>query len=174
MAYADPQDLINRYSSSTLGDLASDDPNGNAVTESGLFTDPKILAALSDGAGDINGAIYHAGIYQPADLAALEGDDAAMLIRMNCDLAFAYLMGRKTTSKLEDIAKAKEGAEKLLERLRSGANIFNIQGAENAGNPSVTSSTIEQYAEQNLIVDYCRRGRGQGVYPSRRPQTNFS
>ncbi|MGH7743822.1 MAG: phage protein Gp36 family protein [Candidatus Dormibacteria bacterium] len=170
MAYADPQDLINRYSSQTLGDLVADD--GNAVSEAGLLTDPKIMASLSDGAARINAAILQAGRYKLSDLATLMGDDASLLIRMNCDLAWSNLLRRKTTSKIEDVKAAKEDAEFWLEELREGKDVFNLASAITAGNPSVSSPTIHQYSEQNLIVDRCRSRFG--AYPARRIQNTFA
>jgi len=91
MAYATPTDLSARFDEAIIKDLASD--TGDPVDN--ITTDTKVLAALDDASGRIESACTVSRLYSPDDLAGLTGNTLALLKRITCELAMAYLMGRR-------------------------------------------------------------------------------
>lgn len=151
MSYAQPADCLKRYDQRVIGNLASD--TGVAVTPTNLLTDPNLQAALDDAAGEIDMAILVAERYQPSDLAALTGTAQAILFRLNCDLAYIFLVRRRGTD-VSTLPQYNE-TQKTLQLLRDGERVFNIQSAQDAGLPTSEFPSAQQYTDLNLERDYC-------------------
>ncbi len=161
MAYADADDLIARFDSRTIGDLASD--SGEPVEEANFGTDAKIAAALSSASGEINSAVQQAGLYSTTELAALTGDDAEFLKQLTCDLAMGRLLMRRPGKYDPDTyARLIESAHERLDAIRRGINLFNIEEKKSAGQPSIDGPTAVDYVRLNMIPE-----RAKGYYPAR-------
>ena len=163
-SYAQPSDLLARYDNRVLGDLVSD--TGTRQTPTQLLTDPNLQAALNDGAGEINAAALVGERYAVTDLQALTGVDQALLIRINCDLAFYYLALRRGIPLNELQKQQYERATKLLGQIRAGDRIFNVAADVAAGTPDTHFPTSVAYENLNLLRDAAGR-----MFPVRRQQT---
>jgi phage gp36-like protein len=141
MSYANPSQMSARYDVRRLGQLVRDD--GTTAGPAQLATDANLQAALDDGSGMIDAACLQGGRYLPTDLTGLAGTAQAFLIRLNCDLAYGYLVGRRgfTTADAQAAAPGYTEALRVLEALRQGELIFNVAAAINAGKP------------QNVVID---------------------
>lgn len=135
MSFATPDDMMLRYDVKRLGALINDDNTLTAA--SGLPKSDVLQAMLDDGAGMIEAATTTGGRYSIADLNTLTGVSQAFLIRLNCDLAFGLLVGRRGFSAIDanQMAPAYQGALKLLDALREGQWIFPTDAAIAAGKP---------------------------------------
>jgi len=162
MAYASSSDLSARFDVRIISDLASDD--GTQITEDALATNSKVVAALADASGRIDSALTVARIYSTADLAALTGNSLALLKRITCELAMAFLIGRRQEKFLDEaIARVEQKSEEYLDRLRKGERLFGgSEEAKDAGLPSVDGPTAVDYSNLNLLPD-----RTHHYYPSR-------
>jgi phage gp36-like protein len=151
MAYATGTDLLARYDSRTIGDLVQD--VGARVT-SNLDTNTNLLAALEDGAGLINSAALVGNRFTEAQLLALTGTGKAFLVRLNCDLAFAFLRQRRGYD-IEQFPLVKETFH-YLDRLRLGERIFDVAEAKAAGNTTAAATSQQTILDQNLVRDNYR------------------
>lgn len=142
MSYAAPTDMLARYDARRVGVLVRDD--GTMASAGALQSDTNLQAALDDGASLINAACLRGGRYQPADLTGLTGVDKALLLRLNCDLAYGLLVARRgyTATEQQSAAPSYAGALALLEHLADGVLIFNVQSVIAAGQP--TNAAIDQ------------------------------
>lgn len=137
MSYATPDDMIARFDNKRLGQLVVD--SGSPKSNTDLETDPTLQAALDDGAADIETAILVSNRYSVSTLQGLAalaiGPARSALIRLNCDLAYGYLMIRKgySAQELESLAPSYRMALDKLEQLRMGERIFNL--TVNGDNP---------------------------------------
>lgn len=163
--YATAQQLIARYDARTVGDLASDNDDQVSVFE--IPTDPVIAVALEDASGLIEAALSVGGRYTASDLEGLTGNSLSHLIRVCCDIAMANLYARRPGYNLEKVDKFQQIADKHLERLRTGENIFNLEDHREAGTPSVGGPSTVDYQNLNLIRD-----RVSNYYPPRRLPNN--
>lgn len=168
MAYATPDNMIERFDVRTLGDLSSDD--GTRITASGLKTNAKIVASLSDASGQLEAACLQGERYTIEDLGGLTGDSESFLVRIVCDLALGYLWRRKfyveeNPARLEAVQRADEH----LTRLRSGEWVFDVTEVKEAGRAKVRTITRQEVSNNyHLFVD---RARGP-FYPRRRSYRN--
>jgi len=152
MSYAQPSDLIARYDVRRLGDLVNDD--GTRASSSDLLNNNIIQMVLDEASGMIDAAIQRGQRYSPTDLATLltatqisqpSTNIAAaslwngqqLLFRLNCDLAYGLLVGRRAYSASDTEAQAPRYVEamRLLERLENGEWIFTTSGALASGVP---------------------------------------
>lgn len=135
MPYATPAQMTLRYDVRRLGQLCTD--GTQPLVPAQLTANTILLEALEDAAGLINSALLRGGRYDAADLAALTGSDAKLLVRVTCDLAYGLLVQRRgyTSTELESLAPAYTGALALLDRLANGELVFNIPSAIAAGKP---------------------------------------
>ena len=166
MAYATISNLLDRYDAREIGDLVSDDNNRRESID--LADDPILTALLADASGQVESALVVANRYSAAELAGLTGHSAAHLVRVVCDIAMSLIAcrrpGRLKTEAREAIAAT---AEKHLERLRKGENIFNLTDQANAGSVSIGGPTTVEFFNLNLIRD-----RTRNYYPGRRLPDN--
>lgn len=160
MSYATPADLIARYDSRDVGDLADD--TGSQVAVADLPTDPNVLASLADASGDIDSALRAGNRYTTDDLAGLSGNSLSKLKRVVCDIAMAYLYGRRPAHNPERLKAFEERAHAALERLRKGENIFDLDETADAGVIDHEYPTAASIDKLNLIRD-----RVHNYYPGR-------
>ncbi len=159
MAHASPADLTARFDENTIKDLASD--TGEPVAD--ITNDQKVLAALADASGRIDGALTVSRMYTAADLAGLTGNSLALLKRIVCSLAMAYLIERRPEKYGgEGVSTAKREAEEYIDRIRKGERLFDVEVAKDAGLPEVDGPTAADYRDLNLIPD-----RTRNFYPVR-------
>lgn len=151
-AYATPADLLKRYDARSVGDLVND--AGSRQTPTQILTDPNVLACLDDGAAYINAAAIVGNRYTIAQLQALTGVDAAMLIRLNCDLTFGYLVLRRGNDPRQ--LQSFVDAEKILGLLREGQLIFDVPASLAVGVGSSNFPSPVAYATLNLYRDECQ------------------
>ena len=166
MPFATAQDMIDRYDSKTLGDLATD--SGATVSEPDLLNNSKMTAALAGGAGDLISAVLRGERYTRANLDALTGDSLAYLLDINCAFAFWRLWKRKPYNwGMDDRRRAAlEDYTEALAMLDSGARIFDIDTARESGRPDIETITQAEIDGQwSLVADIARHGR---FYPERR------
>jgi phage gp36-like protein len=158
MGYATVDDFTNAFDEQTIRDLASD--TGIAVES--LATSTAVTSALDAGAGRIEAACFVGKMYSVDDLVALTGHSAALLARMNCEIALMYLMSRRPEKYGTDFFKAiDERIESYLQELREGARLFVTENAQDAGLPTVDGPTSIVCERLNLITQ-----RTQRFYPS--------
>lgn len=141
MAFASAQDLIDRVDVRWLGLLVLDD--GTRATEAQVLASDRVAAALEDAAGFILSYALQGGRYTSAMLDALTGASAALLVRLNVDLAAALLAEARQVP-LADIEKTIPGygrTMKFLEQLQLGNVIFDVEEAKNAGTPKIARNT---------------------------------
>jgi phage gp36-like protein len=151
MAYATGSDLLARYDARTIGDLVQD--AGTRITSS-LDTNTNLLAALEDAAGLINSSALVGNRFSEAQLKAITGTGKAFLVRLNCDLAFAFLRQRRGYD-IEQFPLVKESFG-LLDRLRLGERIFDCDEAKEAGLASYQATQKQTILDQNLVRDNYR------------------
>lgn len=161
MAHAVAADLIARYDTRTIQDLASD--TGTQVAAEDLGSDDNVTAALEDASGRMDAAVLTGRMYTPDQLSALTGNTLALRKRICCDLAMAYLMGRRPEKYGAESLKAMQQAgEEYLERLRKGERLFHVTAVQDAQLPDIDGPSVIQYETMNLIPD-----RTKNFYPSR-------
>lgn len=115
----------------TVADLVSDD--GTPVDTSTLASNEKLIAALVDASGLVEGSAMHGGRYTPSDLAALTGVAAGRLFRLITEIAVRYLYERRPDKgPAPEMSKL---AEEDLKLLRSGESVF---------------GTVETFAAQSM------------------------
>jgi len=162
-AFATNAQFLTRYDARTTGDLVADD--GNRVSSGDLATDANLTVALQDASGLILTAASVGNRYTEADLAAITGNDAAILQRITCDLAFAYLRQRRGYD-IDQFTSVQESFA-LLDRIRLGERVFgddDVRDKHNAQAPVVPSYTI---FDDNRVRDYATR-----FYTQRRFRTD--
>lgn len=157
-AYANGDDLVARKDARILGELVGD--ADTRITGSSLTGNANLLAALADASGQIEAACFIGGRYTADDLNGLSGNSQSLLKRLACDLAFTHLHRRRgyDTADLPEYTQANE----MLERLRKGERIFDVEDVKDAGNPQIHTTTASDLATQNLARDRCR------LFPARR------
>ena len=161
MAYATAAQFMERYDARVLGDLCSD--LDDQIEPTALLTNTKLQAALDDASGDIDAALVTGQRYTTDDLEGLTGNSQKHLIRITCDIAFAFLQSRRGSMDAESRKAHMDVAEAHLERLRKGLNIFDLDAQKDAGVPESTGPTRVDFQNMNLIRD-----RTKNYYPARR------
>lgn len=161
MSYADAADLVARYDAREIGKLVSDDNHEVSLID--LASDPLVTAALDDASGDIEAALLVAKRYSVAELTSLTGNSLAKLKRLTCDIAMAYLMGRRPGRDPETLKAFEERAQGHLKLLRHGENVFNLADQQEAGLPDTGGPSTVDYDNLNLMRD-----RTKHYYPARR------
>jgi len=141
MPYATAQDLLDRYDSRRIGDLATD--SGTRLTEAQILSDSKVSACIEDASGTFMVAVNRGNRYSEEDLMLLSGSSANFLKRVICDLAFAYLVMRRGYGNDEVAAQAPgyRSAQDALKQISEGELVFESAKHMNAGNPSFTKNT---------------------------------
>tara|TARA_Y100000310_G_scaffold199050_1_gene199033 strand:- start:3960 stop:4466 length:507 start_codon:yes stop_codon:yes gene_type:complete len=158
-SYAAPGDLTDRFDATVIKDLVSD--TGEPVDD--VTGDDKVLAALADASGRVDAALLTGGLYSTDDLEGFTGNNLALLKRITCELAMAYLLGRRQEKYGDDyFRRINKSAEEYLERLRKGERLFGLPASIRAGLPNVDGMTAIEYENLNLLPDRTRE-----FYPHR-------
>lgn len=133
MSYATISDLKTRYDNRRLGDLIKDDDT--RATGSTLDNSTVLQAVLDDATGMIDSACLAGKRYTTDDLSGLTGTDAALLIRICCDLAYGLLVRRRgfTEQEVAKLAPGYNEAMQILRQLRLGELVFNVAAVLEAG-----------------------------------------
>lgn len=136
--YAQPADLLARHDARLIGDLAQDTDTRQTPTQ--LLTDPNVIAALTDASGTIESACFVGERYSSSDLSSLPANSNGLLMRLTCDIAFAYLFQRRGYNYMDKMPALKYSFD-LLDRLRLGERVFDVGEVEEKGN--ATSDLIQ-------------------------------
>lgn len=162
MAYVTPAEFLERYDERVIGDLASVD--GTPVSPGALLSDSRLAAALLDAEGEVNSAAHVAARYTSTQLAALTGAGAAHLKRIVSDIGFFLMIDRRILNVSTDERDYRRKVYKdILDDLRKGIALFDIEEAKEAGLPSVTGPTTAQADSMYYIT-----GRARGhFFPNR-------
>jgi phage gp36-like protein len=140
VAYANAQDLTDRYDSRLVAQYAKD--GTTPATPASLATNRRLLAALRDASAQIDASVGRGGRYTREVLAALAADPdlGGLLIRMTCALAFAQLIGNRAVG-IEDMDRLVHGYKEALQNLddlENGKYVFPIAANLEASLPSVS------------------------------------
>ena len=143
--YATPQNLLDRFDVRLLGDLCQD---GNSrLSEAALLTNTKLSEALKDASGMVESAALVGKRYEVTDLSGLTGNSKSLLVRIVCDLAIVWLCQRRGYSVKDKFPMADESL-KILDRIRLGERVFNVEAVVEAA----SASTVEGHI--NLTNEY--------------------
>lgn len=162
MAYATPQNMLERFDVRHLSDLVSDADTGR-LQKPELLSHPNLQAALDDAAGQIEAALLKGERYSIADLESLTANSRQYLIRLNCQIAIGLLWQRRPWSDNDQRADALDKAEKGLKELSRGEAVFDLAAQKDAGLPRIHTPAVSTINRLNLVVDRARAG----FYPSR-------
>lgn len=132
-------DLIDRFDVRELGQLASD--SNTQLSSVQLQTSSPVIAALTDASGIVLSALYTAYKYKAADLSALSTESSNLLKRITCDLAFVYLAQRRGYTYKEKFPLIEDSYE-LLQKLRNGERVLDVEDNKNAGNTTTAIVTV--------------------------------
>jgi|GEM_PF-4082768 phage gp36-like protein len=153
-SHASVDDLLKRYDLRRIGDLVNDnDTRASEVDLKGNTTAGAVTqTALSDASGMINSAILAGKRYKLSDLLSMTDESKALLKRLCCDLAYALLIARRGYGGEDMVAmtsRAKE-SEQILEQLRQGDRLFEIEANQNASvpNQAVISKNISLFSNE--------------------------
>lgn len=150
-AYATPADMIERYDARIIGDLVADD--NTQVAAGSLPADAVLLKFLEDASGAIEAALLAGQRYAVADLTGLTGHAKEHLVRITCDLAMAYLLRRRAAYDPERAEAQHKLAERYLEQLRKGVNVFGLDEQIAAGVVEHVGLTTVDFQNLNLTRD---------------------
>ena len=157
-AFADSDDMVARFDERTLKDLCSD----TGVPETTLSTNAKMTAALDDATGQILSAVRVAGTYNVSDLTGLTGESLAYLKRITCEIAMANLILRRVEKYGKQSAEVRKSQKELLDMLKGGARVFEVDNNIAAGKPTIDGPTADDYQRLNMLPD-----RTKNFYPNR-------
>lgn len=152
-AYADPDDLFERYDIRTIADLISVTGarvGGTVPNPVTVAADPRLLTMMADASGMIEAAVLHAGRVTPADLAVLQGNGLAFLKRLVCDLTIGMLYQNRPDKGA--VPQQALNALKTLDDLKNGALIFGFQEQADAGLLSAKTETAADVYHRHGIV----------------------
>lgn len=130
-AYCSAQQFFTFYDFRLVADLVRDD-NGQASTRAALLdsTDTAgaiVASALLAASGLLEAAVTQGNRYQVTDLAALTGASLAHLQRVTAGLAIQLILDRRPTASLKpDLLSAVKEANRYLDNLRTGENVFGL------------------------------------------------
>lgn len=139
MAHATVSDLLMRYDLRRIADLVLDtDQRATAEELAGNSTAGLVVqTALSDASGMINSAILAGNRYLLVDLQNMTADSKGFLKRICCDIAYGLLISRRGYggADLDAMTSRAKESEAVLELLRTGERVFEIEKNENAEIP---------------------------------------
>lgn len=166
-SYADPADLLKRCRPDIISALVTE--GGATQSQDDLESDAILLEVLAYASGEIEAALLVGNQYTPTQLESLTGNSLALLRGITCDIALARLFDRNPGINPSLWEAYTEKADKVLERIRRGTNVFNLTAQRDAGLVDVSTPTIAQIQAANRIVSRAYR-----YYPnqaSRLPRT---
>lgn len=153
--YAEPSDLMIQKDQNILADLCQDD--GKAPDRSSLADNAILEAMLDQASGVVESALIAGRRYSATDLEDLTGNSQALLKRICCDIGMRFLYERRPDYDPDALEKHRDLAERYLQRLQKGEDVFNITANKNAGLVDTAEPTTTDYSKLNLIPDRCNR-----------------
>jgi phage gp36-like protein len=139
MAYCTPAAFLQCYDSRRVGQLLTD--NDEPLFSSQILSSSVLAELLRQATKIIDAACAVGDRYDPTELATLASDvEHGGLIRRLCaDIAFGLLQQRRGYSlkEIQDLSSGYQLAMDMLEQLRMGERIFNLDGVPEAGLPDV-------------------------------------
>jgi phage gp36-like protein len=162
MAHATAAQWLERHDARMIAQLVGDD--NVEISRIDLQTDEVVLALLDDATGEMDVALKSAGRYSDTNLSGLTGSMLNHRVRICCDIAMSLAFDRRPGFEPEIADRHHAKAAELLEKLRTGANIFDLPAHQTASNPTLDGPTSVDYKRNNLLVDRSHRffpGRSQ-------------
>ena len=132
--YADGDDMVTRFDVRLLGDLVTDD--NTRIAAAAVPADANLGVAITDATERINSALRQANRYTTDDLAQLVTDGDAQLKRICCALAMEHLYQRRGSAIPDGFQVAIDDAKDVLEQIRLGNNVLQVDGAIQSGLPN--------------------------------------
>jgi len=153
-SHATVDDLLKRYDLRRIGDLVND--NDTRASEADLKGNSTagvvVQTALADASGTINSAILAGKRYKLADLASMSDESKALLRRICCDIAYGLLVARRGYggADLEAMTSRSKESEAILEQVRQGDRLFEIEVNQNAAlpNQAIVSDKISLFSKE--------------------------
>ena len=168
MAYANSQDMLERYDRRMLARLLFD---GDLEKQDSDFSDSTVLqTALDDASGDVEAAIMFGGIYDQQAISNLTNSSLALLKRIVCDLAFCFLSRMKGADGTNSTQELQKSVESYLDRLRSGERLFMVNGDQSrqtAGQVQLEVPTVYELRMFNGLTQ-----RAWGYFPCQAQRQN--
>lgn len=152
-ALATVDDLLDRFDVRNIGQLASD--TNTQLSSAQLQTSDPVLAALNDATGLVISALYTAYKYDASGLDGLSTYSAALLKRITCDLAFVYLAQRRGYT-YKDKFPLIEDSYEILQKLRNGERVLDIEDNKDAGNTATAVVSITDNISAGLVTSQLR------------------
>lgn len=153
MAYITGEEFLSRYDSRTIAELISD----TGTPAESVASSSVLLNALEDAAATIRMAARVSDRYESLDLDNIAADatNRYQLQRLNADLAVGYLCRRRMMppDKVAAMAPGYDEAQEILELLRRGERIFDIEEVAAAG---VKVENIVPESPVALLSDFRR------------------
>lgn len=154
-AHATVDDLLKRYDLRRIGDLVNDNDTRATSTDLNNASSPAgavVQTALSDASGMINSAILAGKRYKLTDFINMSDESKALLKRLCCDLAYAFLVSRRGygATDLEAMTSRAKESEMILEQLRQGERLFEVEENQNAAlpNQAVISNKVSLFSKE--------------------------
>lgn len=153
-AYCSGSDFVNYYDVRQCGDLLQD--ANSRMTSAQVAASTVLSEFLKAASGEVESACFVAKKYSAADLAALDGNAAALLRKIVADLAFWEMAKRRHPTR-QDVTEAYRSSKEFLDRLRLGERIFGLEDQADAGNPESQFKTQNDINTLNLSTTISRR-----------------
>jgi len=161
MAYATADDMRARFDERSLAEIVSD--NDTSVALGDLATDTNMQAALDDATGMVDASLLMGQQYTPTDLASLTGTSLALLVRLTCTQALIFLRQRRGyVADQDSMEREQKWIDDVLQRLKRGANVFNITATLESGVASREIVTPRAVDRAQLMRD-----RTNNYFPNR-------
>ncbi len=165
-SYATPADTLARLDIRTVGDLCSD--TGTRIAAMPVLTNNNFLQAIRDASAEVEKNALIGGRYSVGDLQTIAnstGVAAGVMLRLISRLTCVFLFERRPDMELKQ-PWIWEQAEKDLEALREGKNIFSFAETAAAGIQSHEVETARQIERREGVVVQSERYFGR--QPNRR------
>lgn len=157
--YVTAAQFLQRFDVRVVEDLVTDGKHRPTITElldsSNLFG-AKLYAALQDASGDIEAACLVGGRYVPADLAALTGNQAALLKRLVSTLAMDYLAQRRCDP-THQVSVQVQQTKNFLDALAGGDRIFGLQEVIDASHAEIEVDLDTDVEARNMTTYIAER-----------------
>lgn len=135
-------ELDERIDSRITDQLSADD-------DSGVRVDDNVTAAIADASSEIRMACMQGGVYTATQLDDLVVTGDTALLMLCAPLTIRNLNNRRSMGLDPSLEKQIERAEELLEQLKNGSRILNIDNALTADDPEI--QTISADDADNLL-----------------------
>jgi phage gp36-like protein len=148
-SFATPAQLVQCYDFRMLGQLITD--TGVAADEGDILANDITEAFLEQASGKIVMYAVQGGRYTEADLLAMTGMGAAILVRLTCDICIWEFVLRRGLP-VDAYPQVLE-AEKILAKLAKGDVVFPIPAVIAAGHAQSPELRVQTIVNNNMLVD---------------------